>query len=72
MLGTLTETPDQSGYQMVKSFWQSQYRSPDFEQAWEHWLHDGIIPNTAFPERQGIRYRPKRWPNPEVTPPKRV
>jgi len=52
VLGTLTETPDQSGYQIVKSFWQSQYRSPDFEQAWEHWLHDGIIPNTAFPERQ--------------------
>jgi MoCo/4Fe-4S cofactor protein with predicted Tat translocation signal len=48
VLGTLTETPDRSSYQLVKSFWQSQYRAADFEQTWERWLHDGVIPNTSF------------------------
>jgi molybdopterin-containing oxidoreductase family iron-sulfur binding subunit len=52
VLGTLTETPDRSSYQLVKSFWQSQYGAGDFEQTWERWLHDGVIPNTSFRERR--------------------
>jgi MoCo/4Fe-4S cofactor protein with predicted Tat translocation signal len=57
-LGTLTETPDRSSYQLVKSYWQSQYRAADFEQTWERWLHDGVIPNTAFGERQASSSAP--------------
>src|SRR5262249_36831589 len=25
--------------------------TPEFEQAWRRWLHDGVVPNTAFPPK---------------------
>ena len=25
--------------------------TPDFEQAWRRWLHDGVVPNTAYPPK---------------------
>jgi hypothetical protein len=51
LVGTLTETPDRSSYQLVKSYWQAQYRGGDFEQTWERWLHDGLIPGTSSAPR---------------------
>jgi molybdopterin-containing oxidoreductase family iron-sulfur binding subunit len=60
VLATLTETPDRSGYQIVRSFWQTRYKAADFEQAWERWLHDGIIPNTVLPERTATAVAPAK------------
>jgi molybdopterin-containing oxidoreductase family iron-sulfur binding subunit len=48
-LATTTNRPEQSPYEIVREFWKVQSRSQDFEADWRRWLHDGLIPNTAFP-----------------------
>jgi molybdopterin-containing oxidoreductase family iron-sulfur binding subunit len=40
--------PEQSSYDIVREYWKSQSRSQDFEADWRRWLHDGVIPDTAF------------------------
>jgi MoCo/4Fe-4S cofactor protein with predicted Tat translocation signal len=53
VLAVLSETPDKSGYEIVREFWMRQPQgSTDpatFEKAWRGWLHDGLVPGTAFP-----------------------
>jgi Fe-S-cluster-containing dehydrogenase component len=41
--------PEQSSYNIVREYWKTQSRSQDFDADWRRWLHDGVIPNTAFP-----------------------
>ena len=48
VLATLTESPDQTSYDIVRGFWQTQVSGTGFEEFWERALHDGLIPNTAF------------------------
>ena len=52
ILATLSETPDRPGYDIVRDFWMRQPQgSTDpaaFERAWRGWLHDGMVPNTAY------------------------
>jgi MoCo/4Fe-4S cofactor protein with predicted Tat translocation signal len=52
VVATLSETPDRPGYDIVRDFWMRQPQgSTDaaaFEKAWRVWLHDGLIPGTAF------------------------
>jgi Fe-S-cluster-containing dehydrogenase component len=48
ILGAFSETPGQTSYEIVKNYWKSQSKAPDFEVAWRKALHDGFIPNTAF------------------------
>ena len=43
-----TDKPEQSAYDIVREYWKTQSRSQDFEADWRRWLHDGVIPNTAF------------------------
>ena len=38
-------------YDRVKEYWGEQYEGADFETAWQTWLHDGLVPDTALPER---------------------
>ncbi len=47
-LAAMSARPEQSSYDVVREFWKSQSRSQTFETDWRHWLHDGVIPNTAF------------------------
>jgi molybdopterin-containing oxidoreductase family iron-sulfur binding subunit len=42
---------ERTGYELVKEHWQGQDTSPDFEKRWSRWLHDGVVPGTALPER---------------------
>jgi molybdopterin-containing oxidoreductase family iron-sulfur binding subunit len=48
-LAAMSNRPEQSSYEIVREFWKSQSRSQDFEADWRRWLHDGVIPDTAFP-----------------------
>jgi len=49
----MSDRPEQSSYDIVRNFWKTQRVVPDadFESAWAHWLHNGVIPNTAFAPR---------------------
>jgi len=42
---------ERTGYELVKEHWKERDASPDFEKRWEHWLHDGVVPGTALPEK---------------------
>jgi MoCo/4Fe-4S cofactor protein with predicted Tat translocation signal len=52
VVSTLSDTPDKAGYDTVREFWTRQPQgSTDpaaFERAWRGWLHDGVVPGTAF------------------------
>src|SRR6266508_2416263 len=50
VLAALSDQPEQSGYDLVRATWRA--RMPgDFERAWRRALHDGVIPDTAFPPK---------------------
>ena len=47
-LAAASARPEQTSYDIVREYWKSQSRSQDFEADWRRWLHDGVIPDTAF------------------------
>ncbi len=57
IIGALSDHPERSGYDTVRDHWNTQLAGigaapgPDFDATWRHWLHDGVIPNTAFAPR---------------------
>ncbi|HXN42228.1 MAG TPA: TAT-variant-translocated molybdopterin oxidoreductase [Myxococcaceae bacterium] len=48
---------DKSAYQILKEFWIGRAPAGGFEQNWERWLKDGLVPNTAFPNVPAV-FRP--------------
>jgi MoCo/4Fe-4S cofactor protein with predicted Tat translocation signal len=61
LLATMSDRPERSGYDIVREHWNRQWSrsganrastaSPEFEQEWRRWLHDGVVPNTALPAK---------------------
>jgi MoCo/4Fe-4S cofactor protein with predicted Tat translocation signal len=52
LLAAFTDTPEKSGYDILRDFWRTQAAmSGDFERAWRRAVHDGIVANTAAPEK---------------------
>ncbi len=65
VMAALNEGAVRSGYDVVRSFWMSSATgdttttpqpntsgaalTTSFDQGWRRWLHDGVVPNTAFP-----------------------
>ena len=50
VLSALGSSPDASAYTTVRAYWQA--AKPDgFDAAFRKWLHDGVIPGTAFEPR---------------------
>ncbi|HEX8476090.1 MAG TPA: TAT-variant-translocated molybdopterin oxidoreductase [Pyrinomonadaceae bacterium] len=50
-LAAFTERPERSGYDIVRDFWRTRLGGGDFETAWRHAVHDGVVPNTALPTK---------------------
>jgi molybdopterin-containing oxidoreductase family iron-sulfur binding subunit len=50
VLGALIGGLDQTPYQTVRAYW---FQNGATEDTWRHWLHDGIVPNTALPIKGG-------------------
>ena len=48
-LAAMSDRPEQSPYDTVRAYWRTQSRAADFDAEWRRWLHDGVIPDTAFP-----------------------
>jgi MoCo/4Fe-4S cofactor protein with predicted Tat translocation signal len=49
LLGALgQQQPVRSDYDLVREFWRSQERWPDFEQGWRRALHEGLVADTAL------------------------
>jgi MoCo/4Fe-4S cofactor protein with predicted Tat translocation signal len=53
ILGTLfQQQPIRDDYEIVHEHWQAQKQWPDFEKGWRRGVHDGLIKNSALPEKQ--------------------
>lgn len=52
MLSAWSGKPDRSGYDIVREYWQKQYRGADFEAFWQRALHDGVVAGTALPPKK--------------------
>jgi MoCo/4Fe-4S cofactor protein with predicted Tat translocation signal len=44
VMATLTDRPERSAYEIVREHWKIEKD----DSAWRRWLHDGVVPNTAF------------------------
>ena len=55
LLQLFSSPSDRASYEIVRDTWRRHWedanRSDDFETFWETAVHDGIVPNTALPER---------------------
>jgi molybdopterin-containing oxidoreductase family iron-sulfur binding subunit len=47
LFGIFTETPDKSGYQVLRDYWHAKHAGADFEAWWKRSVHDGFIKDTA-------------------------
>ena len=47
----LVGSSDMAGYDIVRKYWQDQMKGGDFDAAWRKAVHDGFVPNTAFPAK---------------------
>lgn len=55
ILSILLGKPDQSSHETVKTYWQSQKKSGDFDALWKTSLHDGWMAGTAVGEVNAAR-----------------
>jgi molybdopterin-containing oxidoreductase family iron-sulfur binding subunit len=52
LLAATSDRPERSAYDVVRAHWTAgKPATPEFEAAWRRWLHDGVIPNTAYAPR---------------------
>ncbi|HWZ44727.1 MAG TPA: TAT-variant-translocated molybdopterin oxidoreductase [Candidatus Saccharimonadales bacterium] len=51
ILAIFTGQPGASGYDTVRSYWQTQHTGPDFEEWWRRSVHDGFMKDSASPAR---------------------
>ncbi|HVW83608.1 MAG TPA: TAT-variant-translocated molybdopterin oxidoreductase, partial [Bryobacteraceae bacterium] len=49
LLIAFTETPEKSGYQIVRDYWQSKHSGNDYETWWKRSVHDGFVKDSALP-----------------------
>jgi len=57
LLASFVGEVDKNAYQILRESWQKKTPAADFEQRWERWLADGLVPGTAFsPERPSVRW----------------
>jgi molybdopterin-containing oxidoreductase family iron-sulfur binding subunit len=48
LVAAMTDRPERSAYEIVREHWKVK---PGADGEWRRWLHDGIVPNTAFEPR---------------------
>ncbi|MDQ1470758.1 MAG: hypothetical protein QOJ99_2238 [Bryobacterales bacterium] len=49
MLAAFTETPDKSGYQIVRDYWSTEHTGADYDMWWKRSIHDGFVKDSALP-----------------------
>jgi MoCo/4Fe-4S cofactor protein with predicted Tat translocation signal len=56
LIATMSDRPERSAYDLVRDFWSKGRLTPEFEVAWRRWVHDGVVPHTAFaPKSVSVR-----------------
>src|SRR4029079_14602385 len=44
VLAAMSDRPERSAHDLIREFW----KVDKDERTWRKWLHDGVVPNTAF------------------------
>jgi MoCo/4Fe-4S cofactor protein with predicted Tat translocation signal len=57
LLAVFSNQPERSSYDIVREYWRAQAPAGDFEEFWRKALRDGVVANTAFPEK-AVALRP--------------
>jgi MoCo/4Fe-4S cofactor protein with predicted Tat translocation signal len=61
VLSALVEEAERPGHELVRSYWRKNWprksNATDFDWQWEKTLHDGMIAETAFAPKQGLKLR---------------
>ncbi len=52
VVSTLLGSPDVTGYDIVRGYWQKQHTGADFEAWWRKTLNDGLVEGSAFAPKQ--------------------
>src|SRR5580700_6925959 len=48
LLAAMSSQPERSGHDVVRDHWNVSGASTDFDTVWRRWLHDGVVPDTAY------------------------
>ncbi len=51
LLAAFSDSPEKSGYDLVREYWQTQHAGADFEDWWKRSVHDGMVAGTALPAK---------------------
>jgi molybdopterin-containing oxidoreductase family iron-sulfur binding subunit len=51
LIAAMTDRPERSAYDLIREHWKV---DPKADDDWRKWLHDGVIPNTAFAPRTAV------------------
>src|SRR6185295_6532102 len=54
LIAAMSDRPERSAYDLVREFWKV---DPKDDANWRRWLHDGVIPNTAYTPLE-VRLKP--------------
>jgi len=63
----LVGSPDTTGYDVVRKYWQDQIKG-DFETAWRKALNDGLVAGTSFPSKNVAVKRSDMAPTNSISP----
>ena len=61
MIASMSDRPERSAYDLVREYWKV---DPKNDRNWREWLHDGIIPGTAYAPIAVRSQLPTRSPSP--------
>jgi molybdopterin-containing oxidoreductase family iron-sulfur binding subunit len=53
-MARLLGKPEETGLALLQAYWKARHPVGDFDAAWRHTLHDGVMSGTAFPARPVI------------------
>ena len=62
ILAMMTDTPVESGHEIVKAYWTGQHKGADFEAWWRRAVHDGVIADSALPAKNVSAKGGVAWP----------
>jgi MoCo/4Fe-4S cofactor protein with predicted Tat translocation signal len=48
LVAAMTDRPERAAYDIIREHWKIDPRAPGADDNWRRWLHDGVIPDTAF------------------------
>jgi MoCo/4Fe-4S cofactor protein with predicted Tat translocation signal len=51
VLAVFQGQPDATGYDLVRSYWETQFKGADFEAWWRRTVHDGFMADTQLPPK---------------------